>query len=227
MHIGILQTGHLSGAMREEFGDHDALFARLLDPHGFAFTVWNVIDMDFPDGPGAAEGWIITGSRHAAYDDLPWIPRLEELIRGIHAANRPLVGICFGHQIVAQAMGGRVEKFDGGWAVGRNSYDWRGREVALNAWHQDQVTTAPDGAETLASNEFCAHAALVYGDRMFTIQPHPEFGDDAVAGLVASYEGTGGIPEELLSGAREGIGRPSDRRDVAASMASFLKERRL
>ncbi len=227
MHIGILQTGHLAGAMREKFGDHAALFARLFEPHGFEFSVWNVVDMEFPGGPGVAEGWLVTGSRHAAYDDLPWIPRLEELIRDIHAADRPLVGVCFGHQIVAQAMGGRVEKFDGGWAVGRDTYDWDGRGVTLNAWHQDQVTAAPDGAETLAGNDFCAHAALLYGDRMFTVQPHPEFGDDAVAGLIASYESTGGIPEELLSAARGGLGRGSDRRDIAASMAGFLKERRL
>jgi len=71
------------------------------------------------------------------------------------------VGICFGHQIIAQALGGHVEKFADGWAVGRQIYDWGDKTVALNAWHQDQVVALPDDAKVLASNNFCAAAALV------------------------------------------------------------------
>ena len=67
----------------------------------------------FPEGIHDADGWLITGSRHGAYEDHPWIPPLEEFIRDAYAAQVPLVGICFGHQIIAQAMGGKVEKYQG------------------------------------------------------------------------------------------------------------------
>src|SRR5690606_24036163 len=121
-HIGILQTGHAAEPIRAEQGDYDEMFRRLLGGHGFTFSTWNVVDGEFPEGPEAAEGWLITGSRHGAYEEHDWLPPLEDLIRAIREAKRPLVGICFGHQIVAQALGGRVEKFDGGWSVGPQHY---------------------------------------------------------------------------------------------------------
>ena len=80
----------------------------------------------------------------------PFIPPLEDFIRDAYAADVPLVGICFGHQIIAQALGGKVEKFKDGWAVGRTTYDWQGEDVALNAWHQDQVVTRPATLQVVA-----------------------------------------------------------------------------
>ena len=174
MHIGILQAGHAPEAVATKHGDYTQFFQSLLKDQDLTFSTWDVVDMEFPDGPDAAEGWLITGSRHGAYEDHPFIPPLEELIRDIHAAKRPLIGICFGHQIIAQAMGGRVEKFSGGWSIGRREYDTPDGPIALNAWHQDQVVEVPDGARTIASNDFCAHAGLLYGDTIFTLQPHPE-----------------------------------------------------
>ena len=225
MKIGILQTGHVPDEMRASLGDFAAMFKRLLGGRGFDFETWNVVDMDFPEGPEAADGWLITGSKHGAYEDHPWIPPLEELIRRAYAAGVPIVGVCFGHQIVAQALGGRVEKFDGGWAVGRRTYDWNGEELALNAWHQDQVTQAPEGAETVARNAHCAHAALVYGDRAFTVQPHPEFDADVVAHLI-DHRGMA-VPDPVLAEARDGLGAPVARDRLADQMARFFTERRI
>ena len=147
MKIGILQTGHSPPELIGENGNYGSLFVNLLDGQGFDFEIFDVLNMSFPSGPEVCDGWLITGSRHGAYEDLPFIAPLEDLIRAIIAADKPLVGICFGHQIIAQALGGTVEKFDGGWAVGRQTYAWMGEDVALNAWHQDQVTTLPEGAE--------------------------------------------------------------------------------
>ena len=161
MLIGILQTGEAPDALRDASGDYPDMFRSLLAGRGFTFRTWRVVDMAFPDDVHQAEGWLITGSRHGAYEDHAFIPPLEGFIRDAYVARVPMVGVCFGHQIIAQAMGGRVEKYAGGWTVGPTDYDFDGETVTLNAWHQDQVTVAPQGARVIASNDFCANAALL------------------------------------------------------------------
>ncbi|EAR49433.1 glutamine amidotransferase, class I [Oceanicola granulosus HTCC2516] len=221
MHIGILQTGHAPDALRPALGDYSDLFQSLLDGRGFEFTTFDVVDMAFPDGPDAAEGWLITGSRHGAYEEHPFIPPLEALIRDIHAAGRPLVGICFGHQIIAQALGGRVEKAPGGWVVGRQAYRWGDEEVALNAWHQDQVVALPEGAERIATSPACRNAAYVIGPHVFGVQAHPEFDDRFIEGLI-EHRGDA-IPPELRDEARAGLGRGSDSAALADHIARVLQ----
>jgi GMP synthase-like glutamine amidotransferase len=224
MKIGILQTGHAPDEMLETTGDVAPYFSRMLDGFGFDFATYSVVDMEFPTLITDCDGWIITGSKFGAYDDEPFIPPLEELIRGVYAADIPLVGICFGHQIIAQALGGKVEKFKEGWAVGNTAYDWDGDTVALNAWHQDQVVERPTGATVYASNAFCENAALVYGKRVFTVQPHPEFGADFIGGLVA-HRGRGVVPDAQLDVAHANLNKPHDNARVAAQIARFFKDR--
>lgn len=228
MKIGILQCGHTPDAVRAAHGDYDALFHKIFEDDGFAFETFNVVDMEFPSGPAEAEGWLVTGSRHGAYEDHPFTSPLEDLIRAIHAAARPMIGICFGHQIIAQAMGGRVVKFDGGWAIGRHNYSFDGLgDVALNAWHQDQVITRPEGARTIASSPFCAHAALVYGDRILTVQPHPEIRNPVVASYIDAFRGTERYPADLLERAAAVVDDPNDEARIAAMLANFLRTRKV
>ena len=118
MLIGILQTGDAPDAIQPASGNYPDMFERLLTGRGFDFRTWRVLDMQFPTSPRDADGWIITGSRFGVYEDHPFIPPLEAFIRAVKEAQVPMVGICFGHQIIAQALGGRVEKFSGGWAAG-------------------------------------------------------------------------------------------------------------
>ena len=225
MKIGILQTGHAPDEVRGDLGDVNDFFMRLLDGQDFTFETFCVVDGDFPDGPDVCDGWLITGSKHGAYEDLPWIPPLESLIRDVYRAGRPLVGICFGHQLIAQALGGQVEKFDGGWVVGRQTYDWDGEEVSLNAWHQDQITRRPDGAEVVATSSFCENAALVYDNRIFTVQAHPEFGDPMIDGLIRARAGT--VPPDRIEAAKANLGRDNSNAHLAAKIGRFFKERTL
>ena len=224
MKIGILQTGHSPKEILGETGNYADLFVKLLDGQGFAFQTFNVVDMDFPLNHTDCDGWLITGSKHGAYEDHAFIPPLEDLIRAIYAADIPLVGICFGHQIIAQALGGTVEKFKDGWAVGRQTYDWDGDTVHLNAWHQDQVITTPADATICASNAFCANAALVYGRKAFTVQAHPEFDGNFIAGL-ATHRGAGVVPDDQLAAARAQLHDPVDNARLAQNIGRFFKER--
>lgn len=225
MHIGILQTGHAPDGLRARVGDYSDLFQRLLDGNGFTFDTYDVVDGVFPEGPDAADGWLITGSRHGAYENHPWLPPLEELIRAIDAGRVPLIGVCFGHQIIAQALGGKVEKFAGGWSVGRTVYDTMDGRIALNAWHQDQVVARPAGARVLASSPFCENAILAYGEHIWTVQPHPEFDADFIAGLI-DERGDAISPPVLLDKARDHLDRPLGTDVMAAKMAEFFRKAR-
>lgn len=222
MQIGILQCGHFVERDGVPYRDYTQLYADLLDGHGFTFRGWDVVDMEFPENIRQADGWLISGSKHGAYDDLPFIPPLEDFIRDAYADGVPLVGICFGHQIMAQALGGKAEKFDGGWAIGRTDYEFGDGRLALNAWHQDQVTELPTEAKTVASNAFCQHAALAYKGRAYSVQPHPEF-DRLELETLLDIRAPGMVPDELIVGARAHLATPNDNQAMADRIATFLK----
>jgi GMP synthase-like glutamine amidotransferase len=224
MLIGILQTGHAPDDLSGEAGDYPSMFMRLLGGRGFDFRTWSVVDMEFPAAVTAADAWLLTGSRHGAYEDLPFIAPLEAFIRDAWARGVPLVGICFGHQIIAQALGGRVEKFAGGWSVGPTDYRFGDRTLVLNAWHQDQVVALPPGAEVVATAPGCAVAALAYGDRAFTVQAHPEFDDAFLDGLMR-LRGRA-VPPDRLAAARARLGTPLDGAAIADRIAAFLRRPR-
>jgi len=225
MRIGILQTGLAPDGLSDTMGDYPDMFARLLDGNGFSFFTFRVVEGAFPASVADCDGWLITGSRHGAYEDHLWIPPLEDFIRAAFAARVPVVGICFGHQIIAQAMGGRVEKYEHGWSVGATDYDFGGQTLTLNAWHQDQVTVTPPGATVIASSDFCANAALLYDDRALTVQAHPEFQADFVDGLI-NTRGKGVVPDPLLAAASAKLDRPLQNATIAAQIAAFFKQPR-
>jgi len=221
MKIGILLTGHAVPEMKDKLGDYDSMFVDLLSGRGYDFETWNVVDNEVPDSAAAADGWLITGSKHGAYEDHAWIPPLEKLIREIQAREQPLVGVCFGHQIIAQALGGTVEKFAGGWAVGPQVYQFEGASIALNAWHQDQVTRLPADAEVIGHNDFCAYAALRLGDNTLTVQAHPEY-DSRALDFLLKYRAPGVVPDQQIKQAMATLDTPLDSKRMADHMAAVF-----
>jgi GMP synthase-like glutamine amidotransferase len=170
MEIGILRTGAPPGDLAR-FGTYDDMFARLLGP-GFDIRAYDVQAGELPSSPGAHPAFLVTGSPAGVYEPLPWIAPLLAFLREAKGEAK-LVGICFGHQAMAEALGGRVEKSERGWAVGLQDYEiverpaWMGDDapgrIAVPVSHQDRVTIAPPGAQVLAHSAFSPFGMLAWG----------------------------------------------------------------
>jgi len=238
MKTGILATGITPDELLADYGSYADMFISLFGAAGqqFEFEVFDVRDGVFPDSAVQCDGWIITGSRHGVYENLPWMLRLQELIVEIRDSGRPMVGICFGHQIIAQALGGKVEKSDKGWGIGLQQYELQGEydfipssmeSFAINAMHQDQVVEKPADAERVAYSDFCPNAGLLYHNQILTFQAHPEFSSDYERDLIRLRAG-GPIPLDVAEQGLATLAEPAppvDSLAVAGWMAEFLKVR--
>lgn len=226
MKIGILTTGHVPGELTAKHGEYPAMFERLLDGHGFTFEAYAVVDNVFPASVESCDAWLITGSRHGAYEDHPWIPPLENFIREAYSRGVPVAGICFGHQIMAQALGGKVEKYSGGWGLGKTVYRTSdGGETTLLALHQDQVVKRPPDAEVICSSDFCEFAGFAYKGKALSFQPHPEFSPDYVRDIIGIRRGAA-IPEPVADAALAILDDDVDAPDIAGQIAEFFKSAR-
>ncbi len=221
MKVGILQAGHAPAEMIAETGNYAQMFTQFLSGRDYSFAAYSVVDMEFPKSAHSADCWVITGSRHGVYENLPFIEPLKALVRDIYNLKIPLVGVCFGHQVIAQALGGQVEKYSGGWSVGATDYDFEGQTVSLNAWHQDQVVALPADARVLGSSPFCKYAFLGYGENVFTVQAHPEFDSRFINGLIDT-RGRGLVPDDLLERASRKLELPNSNSALADRIHSVL-----
>jgi GMP synthase-like glutamine amidotransferase len=194
MRIGLLQCDEVAERFRPVAGTFLESFGALLrDPLPDAELVpYDVMGGVVPGSPGECDAWLCTGSRFSAYDDEPWIDALSDFIRSAHDAAVPLVGICFGHQVLAQALGGRVERAATGWGAGVHRLhvvdqaSWMDPplgDLSLLFMHQDQVAELPPGATLRARTDHCPNAMFELGSSV-GLQAHPEFVPAFIAALV-------------------------------------------
>ncbi|MGU9962340.1 MAG: glutamine amidotransferase-related protein [Candidatus Puniceispirillales bacterium WSBS_2018_MAG_OTU23] len=196
---------------------YNALFSTIAPE--ITLTYIMVCDNEFPQSVDEFDAYLITGSPSGAYDNDEWIARLQVFIKTAYAANKPLIGICFGHQIIAQALGGKVEKSPKGWGVGVRTVAVKNHagiipedktEYSLLYMHQDQVVTAPTGSTVLAGDEFCPIAGFIIEDKVLCVQGHPEFTPEVIAALITLQDDVIGQPRaqigmESLTIAHEGL----------------------
>lgn len=214
MKIGIIECGPAPAALQEKYISYPAMFAAQLGtllPNA-AFTTVSVVNGERLPAPEAFDAWLIPGSKYGVYDPLPWIEPLKGFIRDAAEQQRRMVGVCFGHQIIAEALGGRVEKAAIGFRVGMERYDTTldgaaGR-VLMPASHQDQVVVQPPETEVVATTAACAFAGLRYKNApVLSVQFHPEFSRAYLSDLIAlrsQQHVPPGLPDD--SGETDGIG---------------------
>jgi GMP synthase-like glutamine amidotransferase len=224
MKIGILETGRPPGDLTARFGDYPAMFALLLGP-GFEIERFNVEGGELPN-PGQHSAYLITGSPAGVYEPLPWIAPLQEFIRSARKAR--MVGICFGHQVMAEALGGHVVRSDKGWGAGLHRYDVVRREpwmdnapsIAAPASHQDQVVIQPPNTEVVARSNFTPFAGLAWTDRpAISFQFHPEFTPAFAKALIQERHDRVPDPE----GAIASLDAPNDNVCVGDWIRRFLE----
>ena len=217
MKLGILKTDAVRPEWVPEFGEYPDMFVALLgqaDP-SLEFVVYDVEEGQYPNDIEEVDAYLITGSKSSVYDDKPWIARLMDFVRELDRRQKKLVGICFGHQLVAQALGGETAKSPKGWGVGLHRHQFN----ALPAWHdqgqlafdilvshQDQVLKNAPRARVLAGSDFCENAVCQIGEHILTFQGHPEF--------VSAYS------REIMEFRREMIGEQA----YTSGMASLATE---
>lgn len=226
--IAILQTGIPPAELVDRFGRYDAMFARLLGD-GFVTETFDVPAGALPADPSAFAGMLVTGSSAGVYDDLPWIAPLSDFLRAARGRTR-LAGICFGHQIMAQAFGGQVIKSPKGWGLGLHEYEVQARApwmdgattIRVPASHQDQVVALPPDARVLAASDFAPYGMLDYADgTAMSIQLHPEFSAGFAAALVKRHIGRDQTPDQI-DAALTSLASPGDTARVGAWIQRFL-----
>jgi GMP synthase-like glutamine amidotransferase len=194
------------------------------------YTGYQVAQGQLPESPNACDAYVVTGSPKGVYDDDPWIAELAQFLRDCYAAGKKLIGICFGHQILAEALGGHSQKSEKGWGLGQRTFQVSGRKAwmngqdgALNLYfaHQDQVTSLPPGAELLGGNDFCPIGFYAIGDQVMAIQGHPEFTPEIMADILQRKEGH--IDEQVFQAAARSLDNgQADGQKVGRWMVDFL-----
>jgi GMP synthase-like glutamine amidotransferase len=223
MKLAVLETGVPPEPLADEFGSYPDMFADLLGP-GFEIETFDVQKGELPQ-PAAHGAYLLTGSPAGVYDPLPWIAPLMDFIRSADGAK--MIGVCFGHQVMAQALGGEVIKSPKGWGAGLHRYTvvhsepWIASNgtIAIPASHQDQVVVQPPNTEVVAASEFTPFASLAWQDRpAISFQFHPEFSVGYAKALIEKRYDRVNDPAAALAS----LDAPNDNQVVGGWIRKFL-----
>jgi GMP synthase-like glutamine amidotransferase len=229
--IGVLECDHVADRHRGIAGDYTDMFAALFAAYvpGLDLVPVDVVGGELPASPHDCAGWMSTGSRHSVYDGLDWIEPLAGFVRDVRDAGVPFAGVCFGHQLLAHALGGDVARAASGWGAGalrvtvEQRAPWmrpRADALALHFMHQDQVVKLPPGAVALGRADHCPVAVMQAAPAMVGVQPHPEFTAAYTDALLR--ERVARIGDEAVTVARAGLSRPTDEATVARWLGQVL-----
>lgn len=230
----VLEAGAFSAPLDRQFGHATGTFEEIFrrnDPQ-VELVRHRVYEHEFPEAPEAYDGLLVTGSRHGVYEDFAWLAPLKALVREA-SARRPVVGVCFGHQLVAEAFGGRAEKSERGWGIGVHRYrliaapDWWPKapeHLDLRVSHQDQVVALPPGGRVLAGSDFCPIGMMQVGDNVVSLQPHPEM-PVALADAVYRLREAALGPDRAAA-ARASLAQPTHDDEIVRALIGFLRGRR-
>ena len=231
--VCILDNDHLDPAVADTYISYGVMTEKMFAAAGVA---WQFDRFDTPLGryPDSFDDYdvvLLTGSKADSFSDEPWVRELRRRVTGLLQQRKKLLGICFGHQLIAHCLGAHVGRAPNGWGMGRMAYDWVGPaplkpaapDATLNllASHQDQVLTLPAGATLQARSDFCPIAAYSIDDHVFCVQPHPEFVESYSAYLLDKRRDR--IGEERYATARAALSLPHDGLDVARYMQAFIE----
>ena len=232
--LGLLQCDSIDTHMHTHSGgDYPDMFARLLQQTGqpFALTTFNVTDGVLPQHSKDFDGLIITGSRHSTYEAQPWIDQLTQFIQHCQHHETKVIGSCFGHQVIAHALGGTVNKAIQGWGIGVHQVNIKQQQTWMQPYqaqlnlifsHQDQVIALPKNATILAESHYCAVQMYVIDQQFLGIQAHPEMSLAHIKALVQQNCELYG--PEALSQAKISLERLShDGEIVGQWMMDFLR----
>jgi GMP synthase-like glutamine amidotransferase len=234
MHIGLLECDHVDERFRHIAGGYREMFDALLRPRlpELRFSFFDVCRGRLPASAHDCDGYICTGSRVSVYDPLEWIEALKEFVRTLRDERRPYIGICFGHQVLAEALGGQVARSGKGWGIGVHDMSVVKHEpwmtpplevCRMQYMHADQVLSPPAGAVLLGRGEHCAIAMFRVGETLLGIEGHPEFPAAYSEALIRDrIERIGAEPSRL---ALASVRRPTDQAALAQWMIAFLEQR--
>lgn len=230
--LGIIKADDVDVELRSQFGDTQGMFQRLFESacsDQLALRSYDARELCYPDNLDECDGYLITGSRFCAFSDTPWIHQLIEFVRVLDRARKKLIGICFGHQCIALALGGSVVNAPQGWGMGVHEYQLLLSDVLsevskptirLRCSHEDQVERLPTRAKRLLSSEFCKNAGMVVESHFVSFQAHPEFCEDFTRHLILNRE------QDLGSNFEPALASLDDEVDsigVARSLVQFLE----
>ncbi len=189
------------------------------------YDVFSVKDGVFPESIEAYDAAAITGSPASVHDGETWIAQLEGLIREMHVAQMPMFGACFGHQVIATALGGAVGPNPKGWVFGAVTTKFlpEDRDVNLFAAHKEQVVGLPEGARVVARTQDCPIAGYRIAEHILTTQYHPEMTPAFFAALVEELRGE--LGDAICDKAESTLGLNVDMESLARWAAAFFEDR--